>query len=454
MSFAFIILFFALLIWIKAFIHDRISRFVLLSFVAYWCFALFSSTLSPLGLFPISDGTYGVLTLGVLSFVFGMSIVSTNSETKLNTYDLTQIKTIFNKTLSSRILICVYIIFTLIALKYSTKALIISALQDSASEMAAERETLIFEENYWVSQAYTYLMFPLFNFASMAIAYIIMYQLKGHRLMLSILLCYAATFSILAAGRSQFMVILLYFLIVFVCMERGKAILSVNSKQLKRIVMIGLLAVGLYIGMSYMTNFRTTGELQNSETAADSQMDSNMAETILSYSTLPLKLFDIALNEDYLTRLGGYRYGRATFAGMDVVACGALRRAGIDVESSSEIVYYLQDTWEPVSSTTSANYAYTGLFYHYMDFGIWGVFFFPFLFGMAFRYVIRLFNRTPSVPMLALIGICYFMMLHSVFTCYFIKPWIVLYIILLIIWHRKLQKNVPIYSGTDSAYRL
>ena len=179
MSFAFIILFFALLIWIKAFIHDRISRFVLLSFVAYWCFALFSSTLSPLGLFPISDGTYGVLTLGVLSFVFGMSIVSTNSETKLNTYDLTQIKTIFNKTLSSRILICVYIIFTLIALKYSTKALIISALQDSASEMAAERETLIFEENYWVSQAYTYLMFPLFNFASMAIAYIIMYQLKG-----------------------------------------------------------------------------------------------------------------------------------------------------------------------------------------------------------------------------------------------------------------------------------
>ena len=56
--------------------------------------------------------------------------------------------------------------------------------------------------------------------------------------------------------------------------------------------------------------------------------------------------------------------------------------------------------------------------------------------------------------MLALIGICYFMMLHSVFTCYFIKPWIVLYIILLIIWHRKLQKNVPIYSGTDSAYRL
>ena len=310
MSFAFIILFFALLIWIKAFIHDRISRFVLLSFVAYWCFALFSSTLSPLGLFPISDGTYGVLTLGVLSFVFGMSIVSTNSETKLNTYDLTQIKTIFNKTLSSRILICVYIIFTLIALKYSTKALIISALQGSASEMAAERETLIFEENYWVSQAYTYLMFPLFNFASMAIAYIIMYQLKGHRLMLSILLCYAATFSILAAGRSQFMVILLYFLIVFVCMERGKAILSVNSKQLKRIVMIGLLAVGLYIGMSYMTNFRRTGELQNSETAADSQMDSNMAETILSYSTLPLRLFDIALNEDYLTRLGGYRYGR------------------------------------------------------------------------------------------------------------------------------------------------
>lgn len=134
MSIAFIILFFALLIWIKAFIHDKISRFVLLSFVAYWCFALFSSTLSPLGLFPISNSTYGIMTLGVLSFVFGMSIVGTNSEMKLSTYDLTQIKTIFDKTLSSRILICVYIIFTLIALKYSTKALIVSALQESASE--------------------------------------------------------------------------------------------------------------------------------------------------------------------------------------------------------------------------------------------------------------------------------------------------------------------------------
>ena len=112
-------------------------------------------------------------------------------------------------------------------------------------------------------------MFPLFNFASMAIAYIIMYQLKGHRLMLSILLCYAATFSILAAGRSQFMVILLYFLIVFVCMERGKAILSVNSKQLKRIVMIGLLAVGLYIGMSYMTNYRRITKFRNGGGFAD-----------------------------------------------------------------------------------------------------------------------------------------------------------------------------------------
>lgn len=454
MSFAFIILFFALLIWIKAFIHDKISRFVLLSFVAYWCFALLSSTLSPLGLFPISNSTYGILTLGVLSFVFGMSIVGTNSEMKSNTYDLTQIKTIFDKTLSSKILICIYIIFTLIALKYCTKALIVSALQDSASKMVAEREELIFEGNYWVSQAYTYLMFPLFNFASMAIAYIILYQLKGHRLMLSILLCYAATFSILAAGRSQFMVILLYFLIVFICIERGKAILSINSKQLKRLVLIGLFAIGLYIGMSYMTNFRRTGTLQNSEITANSQLNSNMAETILSYSTLPLKLFDIALNDDYLTRLGGYHYGRATFAGMDVVACGALRRAGTDIESSSEIVYYLQDTWVPVSPDVSANYAYTGLFYHYMDFGIWGVFFFPFLFGMAFRFVIRQFNRTPSVPMLALIGICYFMMLHSVFTCYFIKPWIVLYIILLIIWNRKLQKNGPISPETNSAYRL
>lgn len=115
MSIAFIILFFALLIWIKAFLS--MTNLTVRP-------AVFRS---PIGVLPFSPRHYrrwacsrsATAPMELWPWAFCLS----SSEWALwvqipkwnwSTYDLTQIKTIFDKTLSSRILICVYIIFTLI----------------------------------------------------------------------------------------------------------------------------------------------------------------------------------------------------------------------------------------------------------------------------------------------------------------------------------------------------
>ena len=218
------------------------------------------------------------------------------------------------------------------------------------------------------------------------------------------------------------------------------------SMSLKKIITSTLMVSVVIIGIMYMTSYRTTGSFTIEKTDREEYFE-DATSRIVEYSVLPLVLFETSLNEDYFNQFNGPTLGRATFTGVDVVMRGVFKRFEVQWDSTQDIVDYVQENWKPVSPHAYYNYAYTGLFYHYMDFGLLGVFLFPFVFGIIFRRIIKEFYTLPTPPMLFLLGVCFFMTMHSIFTCYFIKPWIMMYIVFLLIWHVMIKRKYSLRTG-------
>jgi oligosaccharide repeat unit polymerase len=179
----------------------------------------------------------------------------------------------------------------------------------------------------------------------------------------------------------------------------------------------------------------------NKEAFVESYEDTK--KRILSYSVLPIVLFDRSIKENYMERFDGPFWGKATFAGLDLYISNAIKKTIIPTHKTANdvVINYIQENYFPISSSEDANFAYTGIFFHYLDFGILGVIFLPFIFGYIFRYFVFIFYIRQNLPILALLGFMYFMMMYSIFTCYLIKPWVTFYIPILIYWARKLYKQ-------------
>ena len=226
---------------------------------------------------------------------------------------------------------------------------------------------------------------------------------------------------------------------MYVIYKHGTIKLSVKS-----IIVALLLGIVSVIGISAITNFRDYGTLTMDKTALKENYE-DTKERVLSYSVLPIVLFDRSLKEDYMNTFGGPLLGKATFAGPELYVGNTLKRIFPNYKTGNDIVInYIQSNYYPVSPSMNANFAYTGIFYHYHDFGILGVIFLPLIFGITFRKLILSFYNKRNIFLLALIGLMYFMMMYSIFCCYLIKPWITFYIPILLYMGFKNKQKVTI----------
>lgn len=418
-------------------IKDTISRVVVFCFLGYWSVSLFVSTFSPYGYYSISNYTYFILLLGVSAFILGMMISYIPSKASV---DLKYIDKSLSKLFTSTPMLLFYVVLLLYSLQFVEAALITSAMNEGVEN--ADRFENVFKGNGIAALIYNNVMFPLFHMGLCFVMYSLVTQ-KKQIVPIVIIILFSIAFAILQGGRSIFMIILLYLIIVYVSVSSQKAIMSMS---LKKVITSTLVVSVVIIGIMYMTSYRTTGSFMIEKTDREEYFE-DATSRIVEYSVLPLVLFETSLNEDYFNQFNGPTFGRATFTGIDVVMRGVFKRFGIKWESTQDIVDYVQETWKPVSQDAYYNYAYTGLFYHYMDFGLLGVILFPFVFGVIFRRIIKEFYKLPTPPMLFLLGVCFFMTMHSIFTCYFIKPWIMMYIVFLLLWHVMIKRKYSLRIG-------
>lgn len=401
-------------------VKDIITKVCLYSFVTYWGISLICSTFNPFGMSDNSNYTYLILILGMISFVAGM-ILFQNASTVKN-FKISRIRLIneTNIVVKNKLLVALYIICTLFALKYATNALLAAAISGGAI-MDDARGDLIFNNSGLAKLFYYYIVNPLY-FVTLSILFIeVLGVSKKNWIFITFAILFIIACIILGGGRSKFVIIFMYFLFTYLCINQNNIKKILKPKKI--LITIGLGTI-MITAMALQTGYRATGKYSLTGDGLSESLIS-MGETFGTYSVIPIKLLDYSFENDYVDKFGGFQYGRATIAGLDEILCGVAKRiTGIPISPTMRIVDYTQDN--PIYIIPGKhpyNYCYTALFYCYMDFGIFGVIIIPFFIGIVFRYYIFQFYKYNSLPSFILISFGYFMMMHSLFQNYFIKNW-------------------------------
>ena len=409
---------------------DIISKVVLYCFIGYWMTALILSTYHFFGIFEVSDYSYICLVTGVLFFVIGMFVVKSPlyaswlRERHLGSFD-----NAVDSFITNKFFLCLILGTSIFGFMYAREALAIAVIGGKAEMW--DKGDLIFGGNTIAIQYYTNIMTPLFHISTILALYIIIKK-KYIRFLLqfvSFISC-IVSFSILAGSRNIFVIIFLYAILCYFLLNSKRQISKVSIKQYLSIAIIAILVIQ---GITLMTNYRKEGTFTSSTGDNDSQ---SSLEMVYKYSELPFVLFDRAIQYNYLQKFD-YQYGRLTLSGLDYWFVNFINRTGAQFESSQKIVQYLDDNYFPYSKEDMANYAYTAFFYNYIDFGYIGIIIFPFIFGVIFRKCINRFIVMPSMYSFFLICFYFFILMHTIFSCYFNKPWVIVFVLFLYIMDRK-----------------
>ena len=432
--------FLILLMGVRVTVKDLISKFVLYSFVLYWYTSLIASTFSPYGLLEVSTYSYILLILATGSFVAGMVAVS-RSKINKSSFDRSNISYVLEKLIDNKWLLPVYAIIIVYYAQYAINAIAVAALQGHA-EMIDQLE-VVFMGNDNAQQIFGYIVTPILHISLVLISYSIITikgRFKQRIIPLIIQVVFFVEYLMIAGGRSTIMIAAMYFLFTFITLVPLKAIKRLSLRKVISIIVAVFVVSSVF---TYMNLYRTTGTFDMSlKQESEEKSAGGAGETIIRYSLSPIVMFDRSLKYNYVDRFG-YQYGKASLMGIDGWVAVALRKIGINHKTSSHITEYLEENYFPYDKQgNTTNYAYTGVFYHYMDFGIIGVILFPFLFGILYRKSIIIFYKQPTFYSFLIIAIGYFMMMHSVFTCYFIKGWVVLYIIILLFLMSRKPNNI------------
>lgn len=414
------ILFFFILIvtllLVNMHVHDFVSKFAMYFYIIYFLGSLLISSFNPNGFFPVSIFTYLVFLLGSLSFMIGFLSFKIKRQSKYVNIEL--LSKSVDKVCRNKLLLLCLIGFVVFCYPYVIKALALAAVQGGA-EME-NKDELIFGGGNLVTIVYNAGMAVASVIAMVVLATSLILPDRKKKLpMILITILLQLFYVALSGGRSTLFSVILSLIFVYVCFHANDRKISFSRKQ---IISFGVVSVFVFIGMTAISNYRKSGEF-NIEQNERKEAFETMGLTFLNYTVVPINLLDISFKENYVEKLNGYRFGTATFSGVDLLIQSVVKRFGVDYETDFYIVHYLQDNRKLCAKNHDYNYAYSMFFFNYMDFGLLGVILIPFLFGLIFRYVINRLYKYPTFSRMLMVVLFFKMMYGSHFTSPFIRPW-------------------------------
>lgn len=421
-----------LILLTKYLIKDMLSKFCLYSFILYWGVSLLITCFNPLDMSDVNPITHLILMLAMAGFWGGAYFYSFYIHSYNFPYSTERLQKEAIRISTSKIFIILYVFSSLLLLNYAVRALVMAELNGGTIEYE-ERLELVFEGSKFAKMYVDFVASPLLysSFALLGVA-----LMKPNKKFLSFYISspvFIISYLIIAGGRSIFVIGAMTIAIVIISIRA-----TVNKLNLpKKFFIIGLpVTLVLMLFMAMQTTYRKTGKYEL-DTDAVGEALMGTAESFFTYSVIPIKMFDYALEHQWPEKWGTFNLGKGTFAGTDYLVCRGMGHiTGHYPWSAMDVVNYLQDNRIQVSphSPIGYNYCYTATFYNYLDFNLFGVFFFPFIFSFLFRHYIIKFQKHKSLPDLLIISFGYFMMLMSLFNCYFIKTWVLIYCVVLVLW--------------------
>lgn len=388
---------------------DFVSKRFLSFYLGFWLVSLFFCMINILNLREISSTTYIIVTIHLMSFVFGFCIVRLKKASSLVLPETNFVETI--ERLSSNIY---FIIFTSILLVYVVSLFVkfwgIIALSNGLAELRAD----FFDEdmniygnsfkpiNQWILKPFSYVGTLLFA------------VLCIHKRNLSCYLlgAFLIIYESLSGGRFGYVRIALIFVFVLFCVfqERNRRKLRWKNAFLYLIV-----AFLLYELIMLVTVARVGDKDFASVKDVQKQGAELMVETVALSLTQPVISFDYALENNYLQRVGGYQLGFLTLTSLQRFVNPFLNKVGLGSEINTKKIDFKQKEYIDIGYERPQNALYTSLLWYYLDLGLIGVVIFPFIIGLIIKKIIQSLYRFKSVALLLILSVVFFYSLFSLF---------------------------------------
>lgn len=409
---------FTLICICNAIITNRISKAILIFYLAYYGVCLGISSINPYGLDEVTDTVYLIQFTGLIMFTGGFLLCG---EMKGNNILITTPKIQFNldkyKTAVAFLLVLILILIYYLTKYYS----IIETLGGADARMerftqggllANAKEILFF----------SYVVYPVLIFCMVIIAVSVI-NTNRLNLIFYLSLIYVSLYTLIGSGREMMFVLLIFIILV----KRISAIIKVEKddlakdnnqnhnalKKRSKFILLSLLLVAPLFLMNYVTMTRRN-EYDTTFESLQSGLTVLIKQAIIGF-TGPFRAFEFALTNNYVGNTGLF-FGRATFAGLDDIMANLLACVGVRYDSANSIVgNLLQNNIITIGSDVNFNFAYTHLMIFYFDFGLLGVVLFSFLFGYFVRKCINYFQNNPNFFSLSIVMFLFYAMLFSVF---------------------------------------
>lgn len=307
--FLILVFFFLLLtLFIKVRIKDHMSLWVVMSFVCYWFISLCLSTFNPYTLYPVSERAYFLLILNVASFVLGFSCITIKPKTICYNELSVNINQEIKRLTHSKLFIFFVLLCIIVCLRiYSMYAMYIhmgEGRADAFHELANKGGGIFLTVQQFICP-------PLFYSTCLLIPYLI-FNYKNWKIIF-LLLLYVISYSIIGGGRTAFLVV---FIGVFFIRYISKDMLLMREIKISKkvYVIISILAVISYFTMSWISAVRDGYDIFS----WDSMLYGcdKLNKEFVTYSLLPFRLFDYALEHNYLDKIG-MQYGLSTLDGLN-----------------------------------------------------------------------------------------------------------------------------------------
>ena len=421
---------------------DLPSKRMLILFLLIWGISIFFAIIQINGLHKISSTTLLLVYINLLAFSLGFVLVKNphNNLTKISTGSINhQIEYLSNKIAFKVILIilliyCCYL-FTIYyqqVVFYNSLAILRKEYYEADGIYGPLYKVL----NLWVLSPFSIIAIPIFAYKCF----------RKFDWVCFLLGLYLLIYSSLSGGRFGYMRIIIGFIFIIYCLRLNITHDFTNkvlqkSKLILKSIIIGIVFLCIIVFVSAGRD----GEVNNNTSTIISTGTEQLTNTIGTYMGGAIVAFDYSIEQNYLERIGGYQYGKLTLSAPIKLISPLFNLLGFGYIDIADISFK-QNEYINVGPTYF-NALYTSLFWFYLDFGVLGIFIIPFLFGILFRWSIKLIYTKANLPIIIFVYFFFQKVLHSVFDYTFVSYEELLFVIVLLYCGLKKNKRYAIYTS-------
>lgn len=411
---------------------DGLSRRLLYLYFGYWLVALILADMRISGLDYTSNYALLLLCINVFSFTIGFFLYKIRPSNKISVNQVgVAVEELMSKSYFKTLLIGCTVLALFLFSIYFQRIMFYQSIYDVRSDYY-ENELY----GGWFQYLRYFLLWPLAMVVIPVFAYSLFYKRNIYTLIMAI---YLVAYESLSGGRGGYVTIITGFVFVIYCVFN-----AVKKNNLRSNVILASSVFALLL-IVFLTTAGRMGIVDSSKNTVKEGMDETIYQ-IGIYTAAPIVAFDYSIKNNYSGRIGGLKYGKLSLSSVEELynLLGSRLGMTISMKDVQKMVSIKQSDFIVVgnneSITSHYNALYTAVLWFYLDFGVFGVVFIPFLLGILVRWVILQTYIYFSLPMLAVCFVTFNYTINSVMDFYLRSGYVLLALIVLYVVGKKKTK--------------